>query len=164
MITLKNVLVPTDFSECSDAAVRYGLALAKAFGAKLHLLHVIQDPYTQPWGAEALPMAIGDLVNEWQEQAIRRLDAIVPAADRDRVVTACTIAAPYSEILRYANEQKVDLIVLGTHGRGPMAHMLLGSVAEKVVRRAPCPVLTVRHPQHEFVEDEAATKEVAGVR
>ena len=164
MISLKNVLVPTDFSECSDAAVRYGFALAKAFDAKLHLLHVIQDPYTQPWGAEALPMAIGDLVSEWQAQAQKRLDATVPPADRDRVVTACKVAAPYSEILRYANEQKIDLIVLGTHGRGPMAHMLLGSVAEKVVRRAPCPVLTVRHPQHEFVEDEVTADQVAGVR
>ena len=164
MISLKNVLVPTDFSECSDAAVRYGFALAKAFDAKLHLLHVIQDPYTQPWGAEALPMAIGDLVSEWQAQAQKRLDATVPPADRDRVVTACKVAAPYSEILRYANEQKIDLIVLGTHGRGPMAHMLLGSVAEKVVRRAPCPVLTVRHPQHEFVEDEITADQVAGVR
>ena len=164
MITLKNVLVPTDFSECSDAAVRYGLALANAFGAKLHLLHVIQDPYTQPWGAEALPMAIGDLVTEWQEQAITRLNAIVPPTERDRVVTSCTIASPYSEILRYAREQKIDLIVLGTHGRGPVAHMLLGSVAEKVVRRAPCPVLTVRHPQHEFVEDDLALKETAAVR
>lgn len=164
MMTLRNVLVPTDFSECSDAAVRYGLALANAFGAKVHLLHVIQDPYTQPWGAEALPMAMGDLLADWQAQAIKRLDAIVPPADRHRVVTACTIASPYSEILRYATEQQIDLIVLGTHGRGAVAHMLLGSVAERVVRRAPCPVLTVRHPQHEFVEDEMTTNHLAVVR
>lgn len=158
MITLKNILVPTDFSECSDAAVRYGLALAKAFDAKLHLLHVVQDPYTQPWGAEAFPAGIADLLTDWQKQAFDRLACGIPEADRHRVVIACTIAAPYPEILRYAVEQEVDLIVLGTHGRGPVAHMLLGSVAERVVRRAPCPVLTVRHPQHEFVLEEAATE------
>ena len=58
---------------------------------------------------------------------------------------------PFLEIVRYAQEANIDLIVLGTHGRGGLAHMLLGSVAEKVVRKAPCPVLTVRHPEHEFV-------------
>ena len=65
-----------------------------------------------------------------------------------------TIATPYPEILRYADEHAVDLIVMGTHGRGGVTHMLLGSIAEKVVRRAPCPVLTVRHPQREFVEPD----------
>jgi nucleotide-binding universal stress UspA family protein len=61
------------------------------------------------------------------------------------------VGAPFVEILRYAKEQGIDLIVMGTDGRGPIVHMLIGSVAEKVVRKAPCPVLTVRHPQHEFV-------------
>ena len=152
MINLKNILVPSDFSECSDAAVRYGVALAKAFNARLHLMHVVQDPYTQPWAAEAFPAGISDLLRDWQEQALKRLQSCVPEADRDRVVATCAIATPFSEIMRYAQKEGIDLIVLGTHGRGPMAHMLLGSVAEKVVRRAPCPVLTVRHPQHEFVD------------
>jgi nucleotide-binding universal stress UspA family protein len=163
MITMKNILVPTDFSECSDAAVRYGLALAKAFDAKLHLLHVVQDPYTQPWGPEAFPAGMTDLLTDWQKQAFDRLACCVPESDRHRVVIASTIASPYPEILRYAAEQDVDLIVLGTHGRGPVAHMLLGSVAERVVRRAPCPVLTVRHPQHEFVVQEPAAEIVAAV-
>jgi nucleotide-binding universal stress UspA family protein len=132
--------------------VRYGRALAAAFQAKLHLLHVVQDPYTQPWAAEAFPAPIGDLLEQWQAQAATRLTAIVPEAERASVVVATLIGSPFFEILRYASEQSVDLIVIGTHGRGPLGHMLLGSVAEKVVRRAPCPVLTVRHPQHEFVE------------
>lgn len=152
MISLKTILVPSDFSECSEAAVRYGRALAAAFQAKLHLLHVVQDPYTQPWAAEAFPAPIGDLLEQWQAQAGTRLTAIVPEAERASVVVATLIGSPFFEILRYANEQSVDLIVIGTHGRGPLGHMLLGSVAEKVVRRAPCPVLTVRHPQHEFVQ------------
>ncbi len=63
------------------------------------------------------------------------------------------VGSPHREIVRYATEHQVDLIVLGTHGRGPLGHMLLGSVAERVVRTAPCPVLTVRHPQREFVAE-----------
>ena len=154
MISLKTILVPSDFSECSDAAVRYGLELARRFDAKLHLLHVVQDPATQPWAAEGFTLPILEVVTQWRTDAQARLIASVPAADVGRVTAAVTIAAPYPEILRYADEHAVDLIVMGTHGRGGVTHMLLGSIAEKVVRRAPCPVLTVRHPQREFVEPE----------
>jgi nucleotide-binding universal stress UspA family protein len=162
MIKLQNILVPTDFSECSDAALRYGLELARAFNANLHVLHVVQDPYTQPWAAEAFPAAIGDLLTDWQKQSEKRLLESIPVADRRRVKVSCSIASPYGEILRYAVNDKIDLIVMGTHGRGPLAHMLLGSVAEKVVRRAPCPVLTVRHPQHDFVDESQFATTASG--
>lgn len=152
MISLKTILVPSDFSDCSEAAVKYGRALASAFHCTLHLLHVVQDPYTQPWAAEAFPAPIGDLLEQWQAQAASRLTSVIPESERAGVVVATLIGSPFFEILRYAKEQSVDLIVIGTHGRGPIGHMLLGSVAEKIVRRAPCPVLTVRHPQHDFVE------------
>jgi nucleotide-binding universal stress UspA family protein len=152
MISLKTILVPTDFSECSEAALRYGRALATSFGCTLHLLHVVQDPYTQPWAADAFPAPLGVLLDQWQEQARTRLAESIPEEERARVVIATQIGSPFLEILRYASEESVDLIVIGTHGRGPIGHMLLGSVAERVVRRAPCPVLTVRHPQHEFVQ------------
>ena len=69
-----------------------------------------------------------------------------------RVTAVTTVATPCQEILRYAADENVDLIVMGTHGRGGVSHMLLGSIAERVVRRAPCPVLTVRSPQHGFLE------------
>ena len=152
MISLKKILVPTDFSECSEAAVRYGRALAKTFGASLHLLHVVQDPYTQPWAAEAFPAPLGDLLTQWQAQATARLKELVPDGERDAVSITAQVGSPFGEIVRYAADQQIDLIVIGTHGRGPLGHMLLGSVAEKVVRKSPCPVLTVRHPQHEFVQ------------
>ncbi len=152
MITLQNILVPSDFSECSDRAVRYGLELARKFDATLHLLHVVQDPMTMPWAAEGLAVPMLEVVEQWQKQAEERLKALVPPADRGRVRVASNVAAPYPEILRFAAEQGIDLIVMGTHGRGGVSHLLLGSIAEKVVRRAPCPVLTVRHPQHGFVE------------
>jgi nucleotide-binding universal stress UspA family protein len=151
MITLKTILVPTDFSECSEAAIRYGRALAASFGATLHLLHVVQDPYTQPWAAEAFPTPLGDMLNDWQAQARDRLCTAIPESERPTTMVTTLVGSPSLEIVRYATEQRIDLIVIGTHGRGPIGHILLGSVAERVVRRAPCPVLTVRHPQHEFV-------------
>ena len=155
MINLKTILVPSDFSECSDAAFRYGLELARKFDASLHLLHVIQDSATQPWAAEGFALPMLDVIDQWQKEAVDRLKAAVPADDRARVTVECRIASPYPEILRYAAERDIDLIVMGTHGRGGMTHMLLGSIAEKIVRRAPCPVLTVRHPQHDFVDTGA---------
>ena len=149
MMAIRKILVPTDFSDCSESALRYGRAMAAALGASLHLLHVVQDPYTQPWAAEAFPAPLGDLLVQWEEQARKRMLETLPEAEQAHVTIATQIGSPFFEIVRYAQEQEIDLIVIGTHGRGPIGHMLLGSVAEKVVRKAPCPVLTVRHPQRE---------------
>jgi nucleotide-binding universal stress UspA family protein len=155
MIKLKTILIPVDFSDCSDAAVKYGYALAEAFGATVHLLNVVQDPYTLPWAAEGFAAPIGDMLADWEGQAKRRLAEIVPTGSLTSTIVKTSVGSPHPEIVRYAGEQRIDLIVLGTHGRGPLGHMLLGSVAERVVRTAPCPVLTVRHPQREFVADVA---------
>lgn len=151
MITIQNILVPSDFSECSDAAIRYGIELARKFDATLHLLHVVQDPMTMPWAAEGLAVPMLEVLGPWQKEAEARLTALVPAADRGRVRVSSTVASPYPEILRFAEHENIDLIVMGTHGRGVVSHLLLGSIAEKVVRRAPCPVLTVRAPQQGLV-------------
>lgn len=162
MIRLKTILVPTDFSECSEAAVRYGAALAEAFGATLHLLSVIHDPYSRPWAAEGFAAPIADLLADWEADARRRLAEAVPAGIKSRTILATETGSPHLEIVRYAGRHEIDLIVLGTHGRGPLGHLLLGSVAERVVRSAPCPVMTVRHPQHEFLVetplDQAAAR------
>lgn len=153
MIALKNILVPSDFSGCSDAAVRYGLELARAFDATLHLLHVVEDPNTTPWAGEGFVVSLDEVLQQFQDEGRARLLAAIPQADRGRVVVACPIASPVAEILRYAEHECVDLIVMGTHGRGFVAHALIGSVAERVVRRAACPVLTVREAQHEFLAE-----------
>lgn len=152
MITLNNILVPSDFSESSDQALRYGLELARKFAARVHVLHVVQDPATQPWAAEGFAMPLLEVIEQWQKQAEERLIAAIPPADRAGARVTTTVGSAYPEILRYAEEQDIDLIVMGTHGRGGVSHLLLGSIAEKVVRRSPCPVLTVRHPQHGFVD------------
>jgi nucleotide-binding universal stress UspA family protein len=154
MIALKHVLVPTDFSDTSDSALRYGKALAAAFGATLHVVHIIEEPYGQPWAVEAYGFSLAALQDEWIKDAQARLAGSLTEEERKAVnaITTTVLGHPVMEILRYATDNKVDLIVMGTHGRGPLGHVVLGSVAERVVRKAPCPVLTVRTPEREFVE------------
>ena len=158
MIALKNLLVATDFSEPSDVAVTYGRVLAQAFGARLHLLHVVPEAMALPWAAATDGPSLADIQQEWETEAAERLRTAAPAELREagRVTLVTRAGDPGLEIVGYAKDHQIDLVVLGTHGRGFVAHMFLGSVAERVVRLAPCPVLTVRHPQHEFVNEQLA--------
>ena len=153
MLALKTILVPTDFSDASEAAFNYGKAMAEAFGASLHLVHVMEDLLAQAWAAEVYVASMPQLREEIDKESRQRLASMLTDEERRRyrVETALLAGNPFVEIVRYAKAHSVDLIVMGTHGRGPIAHMLLGSVAEKVVRKSPCPVLTVRDAQHEFV-------------
>lgn len=146
MTTIKQILVPTDFSETSEYALTVGCSFAHSFGAKLHLLHVIPDPYAQPWSVEATGSAIPDLLKTWETEAQSRLEKMKPQDLETMAVTK--VGNPFLQIVDYAKEHAIDLVVIGTHGRGPIGHVLLGSVAEKVVRKASCPVLTVRPPEH----------------
>ncbi|HQZ40876.1 MAG TPA: universal stress protein [Vicinamibacterales bacterium] len=145
MIALTHVLVPTDFSETSDAALAYGKAFASAFGATLHVIHIIEEPYGQPWAVEAYGFSLSALQDEWVKEAGTRMAQILTDDERAslKAVTSTVLGHPVMEILRYAQEHAVDLIVMGTHGRGPLGHMVMGSVAERIVRKASCPVLTV---------------------
>jgi nucleotide-binding universal stress UspA family protein len=117
---------------------------------------VVQDPATQPWAAEGFALPLVETVEQWRKDARLRLAAAVPLPDAARVTCVATVAEPTDEILRYASAHAVDLIVVGTHGRSGVSHFLLGSIAERVVRRAPCPVLTVRQQEREFVVPELA--------
>lgn len=146
MVSIRSVLVPTDFSAPAAAAWRYALTLATLFKSRVHVLHVVAEPYAYPWGSNemsTLPMA--DYLSQAEEAARERLATLVAAsAGHGRRVRAVTkVGAPVEQILEYAGAQKIDLIVIGTHGRGLVGQMLLGSVAERVVRRAKMPVLTV---------------------
>ena len=100
-------------------------------------------------------LAMADVQRQWEREADERLQAHAAQGDRESVHAVLVTRAgdPVRQVTRYAAETGADLVVLGTHGRGAVAHMLMGSVAERVVRTAPCPVLTVRHPQHEFITD-----------
>jgi nucleotide-binding universal stress UspA family protein len=153
VLTLKTILVPTDFSDASQAALEYAKGLAEAFNASLHIVHVMEDLLAQAWSAEVYVASMPNLRSEIDKEARERLATMVTADERQRfsVTTDVLAGNPFLEIIRYAKAQSIDIIVIGTHGRGPIAHMLLGSVAEKVVRKSPCPVLTVRDPHHVFV-------------
>lgn len=159
MMKITNVLVATDFSAASESALLYGREFARTFGATLHVVHVIENPMM--WaGAETTGIDYQRLQAELEAGAQSTLQRMVTAEDRDqlRAVTSVrTGSSPAFTIADYAKSEGVDIIILGTHGRGLMGRLLLmmGSVAEKVVQIAPCPVLTVRHPEHEFIHPDA---------
>lgn len=147
----QRILVPTDFSDLALAALRHAWLFVEHFRSALHVLHVVEDPISGMAleGSYALPP---DFTRQLRDNAEKQLAAIVPALDRSgqRVELAVREGSPFVEIVRYARDQSVDLIVMGTHGRGPIAHMLLGSVTEQVVRKAPCPVFVVRDAAQRF--------------
>lgn len=149
MITLKKILVPTDFSEHSTKAAIYGAELARKFGAELHLMHSVEmTPFLYGEGVYVAPETEAEI----EVAVAKRLEELLNGSTGDlTVVRKIERGHPFVEIIRYAKENDIGLIVLGTHGRGSIEHMLLGSVAEKVVRKAPCPVLTVRDKEHDFV-------------
>lgn len=158
MITLKRILVATDFGEPAEAALNYGRELARAFKANLDVLHVCENVLTRGFGVEGYVATYPDLQRDLEEAARKQLDALVFDEDRKELgarTIVITSNAPAYAIINYARDNDVDLIIMGTHGRGAVAHLLVGSVAERVVRTAPCPVLTVRHPEHEFVVPDA---------
>jgi nucleotide-binding universal stress UspA family protein len=158
MITLKNILVATDFSEPSDAALLYGRALAKNFNATLHVVHVVGNVSSLVYGADAYAVSVPELQQEVEDAARKQLADLLVDNDEHPIETrraVLTSNAPALAIVEYAGRERIDLIVTGTNGRGGVAHLLMGSVAERVVRTAPCPVLTVRHPEHEFVLPDA---------
>lgn len=130
------ILVPTDFSDPSEVALAYGRALANQFGAALHLLHVAENPFLRATVADQRSM---------EEAPARWLQDRLTDADRQRGAVATVVQSdePAKEILQYAKSVDIGLIIMGTHGRTGLARMVLGSVAEAVVRGAPCPVLTV---------------------
>lgn len=145
MIPIKRILVPTDFSDPATAALRLAAGLANEFGARLYLLHVVPEPYAYPWGTELSALPINDILAQSEEGARQHLGELAAETGMpaDRLSTHVLVGTPVDQVLALAKEQQIDLIVLGTHGRGLVGHLLLGSVAERVVRRSTVPVLTV---------------------
>ena len=154
MIQLNRILVPTDFSEFSKPAMDHGCAIAARFAAQLHLLHVVPDP------AMLVPEAAAFSVESMQAQTDAMVAESVEALkklptdgwdDGQPIVRDVRIGTAFMEIIEYAREKDIDLIVIGSHGRSGLMHILMGSVAERIVRKAPCPVLTVKPKGHQFV-------------
>jgi len=164
VITLKRILVATDFSDASKAALVYGRELAHTFGARLDVLHVVPN-LAKYYAAESYTATFPEIEEGMEEAAQREVDLLLTDEDRRLGGRAMlrTLESPADGITRHAREVNIDLIVMGTHGRGGVSHLLLGSVAERVVRSAPCPVLTVRHPEHEFVSIDTLTADTKSV-
>ena len=145
MINIKNILMPTDLSDYAGYALNYAREFASTYGADLHLLHVL-DLHWLGSGA-----VIANALPQYQQDKQDQLNAMKSEIEGIDVKATVATGVPHVAIVRYAREHDIDLLVLATHGRTGISHALIGSVAEKVVQMAPCPVLTVKHPEHEFV-------------
>ena len=164
MIALMNILVATDFSKPSDSALEYGRTLAGQFEAALHVVHIVDDIATKNITADGFLTIMPELQKELEDAARAQLHAMLARGSqgpqpRARVITSNTTARA---IVEYAKEARIDLIVVGTQGRGGISRLLLGSVAERLVRTAPCPVLTVHSFDREFVRPDAPAAGAAG--
>jgi universal stress protein A len=141
---IARILVPVDFSAHSDRALRYATSLASRLGATVELLHVVEDPFVSgAWSSEIHVPNLPELL-ENQIAAARGRLAELKAVAGARVGTTVLSGQPAHTIIAHATAGGFDLIVMGTHGRTGLSHVFMGSVAERVVRRAPCPVLTLR--------------------
>ncbi len=152
MIDIKAILYPTDFSKYSLHALDYALSFAKQYKAKLYIVHVLPN-YPLVLGPEATFVNIPKLEAETSEFVQKELNKLQERCTAEGLEseTMVMVGTPFVQIINAAREKKVHLIVIATHGRSGLSHVLFGSVAERVVRKAPCPVLSIKHPEHEFV-------------
>lgn len=147
MSELRRILWPTDFSDASREAAKHAFLLADRFGAELHALHVVEELGPSLFeSVRRMASYPEDFMERVREEADRELAAALPSnqAGGKTVVRAIRDGAPAIQILDYAREADIDLIVIGTHGRTGLSHFLIGSVAERVIRHAECPVLSIR--------------------
>jgi nucleotide-binding universal stress UspA family protein len=141
-----NILIPTDFSDASREAMLYGAMLAEALGAKLHVMHVIPDPLDLGWAVDKayLPQLLERTERVAREQLASQLTPDEQRRCHPHFVVET--GAPASKIVDYATREHIDLIVIGTHGRGALEKLWVGSVTHAVLLKAPCPVVSVQHP------------------
>jgi nucleotide-binding universal stress UspA family protein len=153
MIRIKTILHPTDFSEPSKYALTYALSFAEEYNAKLCVLHVIEEVSSALYFDMLQAPPLAQLMADIEKQAQKAMEELIPAETRTkyRAETLIRKGVPFLEIVRCAEETQADIVVCGTHGRTGLKHAIFGSVAEKVVRKSPCPVLSVRHPEHKLV-------------
>jgi len=146
---VERILFPTDFSEGALHALPYAVDLAKHYNAKLHIIHVVYD-LTKAMGIHVPHISHDELYKELNKWAIGEMEKCCVEEIRGFKEIEKTVlkGIPYEEIIKFANDNKIDIIVIGTYGRSGLERFIFGSTAERVVRRAPCPVMTVRVPEH----------------
>jgi len=146
----KKILCPVDFSEFTKDVIAYAADISKQYGAELHVLHVIPNlTYFTPYESFLTPENLVAIEKNIQDEVDRDFGKILKNVDID-VKKAVRTGVAFVEIIDYAKAEGIDLIVMGTHGRSGIEHILIGNVAEKVVRKSPCPVMTIRPRGKEF--------------
>jgi len=152
MITIKKILCPIDFSDFALYALNYAVSFAKQYKAKLLILHVV-DVFIHDPAYLAPDVPDRSMFDDFEKKARARLEEVVEKSIPAGIETEVIVRAgrAFAEIVRAAKEKEADMIVIATHGRSGLSHAMFGSTAEKVVRKAPCPVLSIKHPEHEFV-------------
>lgn len=151
-VNLKKILVPQDFSEYSLHALKYAVTFAELFNSELIVLHIV-EPIVYPadfsFGQVSIPAMEEEIRKHSEEQLDELVEKEIPRNVKSTAIIR--VGKPFIEIVEIAKSENVDLIVISSHGRTGMDHVLFGSTADKVVRKAPCPVLTIRPHEHEFV-------------
>lgn len=157
---IKKVLVPIDFSDYSKSALKYAVNFAKSFNAEIILVYVV-EPVIYPPDFSMGQIAMPSINAEWDDRAKDELQKLAKSdiTGAENVKTIIKTGKPFVEIIETAKEENVDLIIIATHGHSGVEHILFGSTAEKVVRKAPCPVLTLREPLKGFNYKEGMKKE-----
>ena len=153
MIKLKRILFPTDFSSTAEHALKYALTFASEHKAKLYVIHVIVNPDSPVEAGEEGESVAPPSFEKMEARAKKAIQQLIPERYMKELEIENIIVrgTPLKAILECAKKYNIDLITMASHGRKGISHMLMGSLAEKVVQMAPCPVLTIKHPEHEFV-------------
>jgi nucleotide-binding universal stress UspA family protein len=152
MLNIKKILCPIDFSETSEEALKYAIQFAKAFSAHIDIVHILFDEtqvvafYLPQTTFQNMENEITQATKEQFKELINKYPDLTYISHSTKIIKG----TPFLEIIKYAKDCKSDMIVIGTHGRTGLEHVLFGSTAEKVVRKAPCPVLTVRKENQKF--------------
>lgn len=150
MNAIKTIVVAVDFSDIVGDVIRTACAVADKVQTRLHVITVVPDPVRQAWSTEVPGLDFEAIHQRWQEEADTRMAEVLPQVTLHpaQVAHAVLTGVPDREIVRYAKEHEADLIVVGTHGYGPFKRLILGSVADRVIRQAPCAVMTVPPSAH----------------
>ncbi len=160
MIAIKNVLVATDFSDASAVALNYARELARSYQATLHVVHIVDDLRWR-YSLDMTPALMVGVQESLEEAANEQMKSLVTDEDvsqlHARQYVATAVSAPEA-IVHYAEREHIDILVIGTHGRSGLSRVLMGSVAERVLRIAPCPVLTVRSHERDFLAPDSLVR------
>ena len=153
MIKIEKILFPTDFSEHSKHAFSYAMSFAKEYGARLYMLHIVEDVQYLA-NAYMFDVPIMPSFADMEQSRLKEMQEFIDREAADSSISIETMikhGRPFIEIIQTARDENIDLIVIATHGRSGLEHVFFGSTAEKVVRKAPCPVLSIRKPGHGFI-------------